>query len=213
MRDRFRRVFPGLFVLGKAISLTYSSRSFLVQSGFFESVRRKKPCRRDGTPIPWMNYAMIEFLENRLVRNMTVFEYGSGNSTLYFSDRVASVTSVECDAGWYDYIKDGMPDNVTLINVDANDGYVESINKLEQRFDLILVDAEHRNDCLRHAPAFLTERGVILLDDAQRAEYDEGIAAVLAAGFREMPFNGLKAGGVKRYRTTVFYRDGNVFGI
>lgn len=212
-RERFRSIFPGLFAFGKAMSLAYSSRSFLVQSGFFESVRLKKPCRRDGTPIPWMNYAMIEFLDDRLLSDMSVFEYGGGNSTLFFAERVRSVTSVECNRDWYEYIKDSMPHNVRLIPVDANEGYVASIDALDDRFDLIVVDAEKRNDCLRHAPDFLTERGVILLDDAQREQYHEGIEALLARGFRQMPFNGLKAGGIKRYRTTVFYRTDNVFDI
>ena len=213
-RNQLRRVFPGLFVLGKVLALGYSKRSFLVTSGFNESVRRKKPCRADGSAIPWMNYAMIEFLEQRLTRELSVFEYGSGNSTLFLADKVRDIVSVECDKLWYDYIKDQMPENVTLLFAEATEeDYLRAIDRQERRFDIVIVDAEMRNECLVHAPNHLSGQGVVLLDDAARDEYQSGIDGILSQGFKQLPFNGLKAGGIRSYRTTVFYRADNCLGI
>lgn len=213
-RNKLRKFFPGVFVLGKAITLAYSKRSFLVQAGYFESVRTKTPCRRDGSPIPWMNYGMVEFLEQRLHNELTLFEYGSGNSTLFFAERVRDVVSVECDEGWYGYVKDSLPANVKLMFVAADgDSYVNAIDDGDRSYDIVVVDAEQRVNCMINAPQRLSAQGVILLDDASRDQYGPGIADLRAAGFKQLDFNGLKPGGVNTYRTTVFYRDGNCFGI
>src|SRR4051812_14883663 len=45
--------------------------------------------------IPWFSYAAIDFLDAALRTNMTVFEYGSGGSTLFFAKRAKSVFTVE----------------------------------------------------------------------------------------------------------------------
>lgn len=50
--------------------------------------------------VPWITFEARDFLESRLHKDMTVFEYGSGGSTLFFSDRVRQVISVENDANW-----------------------------------------------------------------------------------------------------------------
>lgn len=50
---------------------------------------------------PWMVFTAIDFLKQWLKKDMKVFEYGSGGSTIFFADRVRSVISVEHDAAWY----------------------------------------------------------------------------------------------------------------
>jgi hypothetical protein len=51
-----------------------------------------------GEPIPWFSHPLIDFLKDRLSKDMTVFEYGCGNSTLWWADRVRSVTGVKNDS-------------------------------------------------------------------------------------------------------------------
>lgn len=206
---------PGLFVFGKMMALMNARRSMLRTSGFIESVKRKRPCRPDGSPIPWMNYNVISLLEERLGKDVSLFEYGSGNSTLFFADLVGQVVSVECEEAWYREIADSMPDNVTLLlhaPFDA-EAYVNTVTEQQQRFDVIVVDAEERPRCMLKAPDALTDRGVILLDDAARDAYQPATQELLGRGFRKLDFEGLKPGGIRAYRTTVFYRPDNVLGI
>src|SRR3954452_3854394 len=60
--------------------------------------------RRDGSPlrdaVPWMPYRVIEALDRWLAPSMSVFEFGSGGSTLFFARRVRRVVTVEHDAQW-----------------------------------------------------------------------------------------------------------------
>jgi hypothetical protein len=39
------------------------------------------------------------------------------------------------------------------------------------------------------------------------------VEGLLSRGFRVMPFDGMKAGGINVYRTSIFYRDNNCLGI
>ena len=58
----------------------------------------------DSSPLasrqPWMSYGAISALEKTLTARMKVFEWGIGGSTLFFSERTSSVTSVEHDTSW-----------------------------------------------------------------------------------------------------------------
>ena len=213
-RNSLRRWIPGVFVLGKGLTLIYSKRSFLRESGYFKSVAVKRPCRLDGSPIPWMNYGAINFLEDRLSSDLDIFEYGSGNSTIFFAGLVNSVTSLECDHGWYEYVKGILPDNASVVFCPIGDpAYVGAIAEQGKKFDVVIVDAEERVKCMLNAPEFLTDRGVIILDDAARPAYQEGVDGLLSRGFRVLPFDGMKAGGINVYRTSIFYRDDNCLGI
>lgn len=53
-----------------------------------------------GRELPWMTYDAIDFLSSICRPDMTVFEWGSGGSTLFFSRRCHHVTTVEHDSQW-----------------------------------------------------------------------------------------------------------------
>jgi hypothetical protein len=51
--------------------------------------------------IPWVTYGARGWLDRYLRRDMNVFEWGSGGSTIYVAKRVRSLTSIEHDAQWF----------------------------------------------------------------------------------------------------------------
>lgn len=55
--------------------------------------------------IPWITFEAIVFLRNWLRPDMIVYEYGSGGSTLFFSDHVKEVYSIEHDPDWFNKLK------------------------------------------------------------------------------------------------------------
>ena len=57
-------------------------------------VRRRSAMEME---LPWFLYGAIDFLQEFLQREMEVFEFGSGGSTLFFARRCARVESVEED--------------------------------------------------------------------------------------------------------------------
>lgn len=50
--------------------------------------------------IPWITFPAIRWLDQHLTSEMTIFEWGSGASTLYFAKRSKKVISIECSEPW-----------------------------------------------------------------------------------------------------------------
>ena len=46
---------------------------------------------------------------------MSVFEYGSGYSTIWFAERTGTVVSCETKQEWYDRIRPRLPSNVEYL--------------------------------------------------------------------------------------------------
>jgi hypothetical protein len=55
--------------------------------------------------VPWLVFSCIDFLDQWLKKDMQVFEYGSGGSTLYFAEKVGTIISIEHDAKWFGYAR------------------------------------------------------------------------------------------------------------
>jgi len=196
-------------------NLIIDKNSYLILTGWHESLKRGYPCNIDGAEYPWMNYSIISFLEQRLNKNLSVFEYGSGYSTFFFSRHAKNVTSLEHDIEWYNMIKRKMPNNVKLIfkMKDYNGNYCRSINLNDEKYDLVVIDGRDRVNSLKQAVEKLTERGVIILDDSNRESYSEAIIYAKNKGFLTLDLEGLKPAGYKIDRTTIIYRNKNCLNI
>src|SRR5215204_4452964 len=55
--------------------------------------------------LPWFSYAAIDFLQDFLQSGMSVCEFGSGGSTLFFARRVKSVYSIEDNPKWFELVQ------------------------------------------------------------------------------------------------------------
>jgi nitrite reductase/ring-hydroxylating ferredoxin subunit len=189
-------------------------RGPLVDYGWFRSFREQKPVDQSGNPLPWLSYPIVSFLEKRVQPHFTVFEFGTGNSTLWWSKKVARVFSCEHDPGWYDTIKKTAPSNVTLMYIESPENdYAKSLENFSEKFEIIIVDGEQRVECAKHALPFLTSDGVIIFDDSDRPEYAEAIRYLNDQGFRKIEFYGMTACVNVGKETSIFYRPENCFHI
>jgi len=134
--------------------------------------------------IPWFSYSAIDFLEEFLNNSMTVCEYGSGGSTLFFAQRTATVFSIEDNAQWYDSVSRRINEkkisNVTLklcpFDFKNPAGFEQSeyLNAIpDQRFDVIVVDGSEewtqvRPVCFEKAEKCVKPGGIIIVDDSWR---------------------------------------------
>jgi len=134
--------------------------------------------------IPWFSYAAIDFLENFLQPHMTVCEYGSGGSTLFFSRRVKSVVSIEDNRTWFDLVsrrvKEKGIQNVSLKLCPfdfknpvgfENSEYLHAMP--DEQFDVVVVDGSEewtqvRPVCFRKAEARVKVGGIVVVDDSWR---------------------------------------------
>ena len=90
--------------------VTALRRNYLTTSGWMESADSKLSTR-DGRPLPWFTYAAIDFLERTLTPDLAMFEYGGGQSTRYWADRLAHVHSVDHDPAFVEMVRRDLPAN------------------------------------------------------------------------------------------------------
>ena len=200
-------------VLVKLLSLRLTG--YLTDVGWFNAFKCGEPVGNNFEPLPWFTYSFIDFLTERLNNKLNIFEFGSGNSTLFFAKRIKHVTSVEHNVEWYNKLIRKIPDNVNLLlsKTDSEDDYVGLIKLSKNKFDIVFIDGIHRNECSHSAVEILSERGVIVLDDSERVEYSEGMKYISNQGFKKINFWGIPPGMLIRKCTTVFYRNNNCLAI
>jgi len=219
VRTAVRSISPALYHEIRKLRFLYlladRDNSYLITSGFMKSHELGHPCRQDGTPLPWMNYAIIAFLEQRLRKDMILFEYGSGYSTLFFADRVKRVVSAEHDNAWYETIRHMVGPNVELLYqpLEEDGEYCRLINRRNDRFDVIVVDGRDRVRCAINGYQSLSASGVVILDDSEKDKYAEAGRFYADKGFKRLDFAGLKFSGFSSAHTSVFYRSTNCLGI
>ena len=88
--------------------VTALRRNYLTTSGWMESADSKLSTR-DGRPLPWFAYAAIDFLERTLTPDLAMFEYGGGQSTRYWADRLSHVHSIDHDPAFVEMVRRALP--------------------------------------------------------------------------------------------------------
>ena len=73
---------------------------YLGARGWGRSILEGAAVDLDG-PVPWYTYPAIRELERVVPKSAKVFEFGSGNSTLWWRQHAEQVISVEHDAEWF----------------------------------------------------------------------------------------------------------------
>ena len=162
-----------------------------------------------------MNYAVVSFLEERLSGKMNIFEFGSGYSTFFYAGKTKQVTSVECNAEWFNFVQSHVPENVLLLfqNRDIDGEYCRLTGSTGHLYDIVVVDGVDRVNCVKQSISALTPGGCIIIDDSQMDNHQEGIDFAKMNGFRALHYEGLKATGEGVDRTTILYRDRNCLDI
>ena len=196
---------------GRHFLKLHSLTSYLSKTGWLRSIDELLPVDVEGKPLPWFTYSFIDFIGDRIYPEMKIFEYGSGNSTLWWSARVSSVVACEHDKDWYENISQKVPDSVDYRYCELEYGgeYSKVISTFVSEFDCIVIDGRDRVNCAKNALAALKGNGVVIWDNSDRESYQEGYAFLLENGFRRIDFWGLGPINRDKWCTSVFYRKEN----
>lgn len=125
---------------------------------------------------PWLGKSIIDLIVKRLNKAMRVFEWGMGNSTLFWSQYVGEVVSIESDMKWYQKMCGIIPENVLpkYCELEYNGEYCRQILNADGEFDIIFIDGRDRVRCSYNSVAKLKPDGVIIWDDTDRESYNNG---------------------------------------
>ncbi len=191
-------------------------RASFTESGWLESALIKRAMDADGAPLPWYTYPSIYFLGPRIQPTWTVFEYGCGQSTLWWAAKVARLTAVEHDQAWAETMRERVPANCSIVYRELEYGGDYGREILQYRdtlFDVVVVDGRDRVNSARNSLERLAPAGVIVWDNADREYYRDGHDHLHANGFRRLDFHGYGPCNTKPWLTSVFYRAENCLGI
>jgi hypothetical protein len=138
--------------------------------GFANAVQAGIPLDKNNNPLPLYTYPAIEYLASFDFTNKKIFEFGSGQSTLYWLESGADVVSVEHNQSWVDRLKTSLGKFFKHQYIFANqqDLYVNSILAFPNNyFDLIIIDGTfNRFLCAKNVITKIRKDGLIILDNA-----------------------------------------------
>ncbi len=200
----------------------------LCKLGWFRSVREKRSVDASGAPLPWLSYPAIDFIAERLDRSQVLFEYGCGGSTTWFAQRCKEVYSVEHHEEWRDEISKRLPTNARLIfkplgrsveylgvaftKTTERNAYSDAI-ATAPRPDVVVIDGIFRNACVAAACAAVAETGILIYDNTDFPETQEGVSYLVERGWRRVRFVGMSPIFDKLTETSVFYKTPNCWKI
>lgn len=183
-------------------------------------------------PLPWTNFRVIWYMNFFLANKEapSVFEYGAGASTLWFSRHAAKVVSVEHDKQWFDRLRQALSER-QITNVECSyippkqlqegkenrfsshfypgmsfEDYTLSLTKQEDSFDLVFIDGVSRQAALVLANTCVKDGGIIVLDNSERERYSQAIKDLCASGWRAIQTSGPLSYGDGMGETTIFVR-------
>ena len=178
---------------------------FLSPSILFRVI--KSLCMRENRNVfegtPWMPWSVIEWFEQTLAAQMSVFEWGSGGSSIFIAQRVRTVVSVEYDVVQFfvlwihiklrglknlDYVL-VLPEYDKASSIYASthakhsgedyEKYCKVIERFpDNSFDIISIDGRARAACIPLARKKVKVGGYIVVDDSERVSYQDALATL-----------------------------------
>lgn len=175
-----------------------------MKSGHWQSVKQKEAVNAQGLPVPWCTYPAIAYLDRLDLDGLRVFEWGLGNSTRYWERRGCQVTGVDDSPEWFDKVS--ARTNAAISLTSDRDTYVGAVG--DDRFDIISIDGEWRDDCAALAPDRLAEGGLIVFDNSDR--HPDACRSLRDAGFIQLDFYGIGPLNTYAWTTSMFLRGSSL---
>lgn len=195
----------GRFFSGVSIM---KSNFYLLTFGFgqWRSVKERMAVDAKGTELPWYTYPAIEYLSTFDFKECEVFEFGSGNSSLFWANRARSVCSVEDNLEWFEVVSKEKRENQIIIHRANEIGYVKSLPEQGKMFEIIVIDGNWRKQCVIEAIDCLKDDGMIVLDNSDRMIEKECGKLLREQGFIQMDFSGFGPINGYCWTTSVFMK-------
>ena len=119
--------------------LVYANK-LLIKKGLVKSIRERNPTLKNNLPIPWLTHPFIEYISKLNLRNLSMVEFGSGNSTIFFSKIVKNIESFEYNINFINYLRTKYNYQGVIHLVDEH--YDSKIDDFQK--DIIFIDGFNR---------------------------------------------------------------------
>lgn len=168
--------------------------------------------------LPWITDGATDFIENiifernKLDKETRIFEFGSGNSTLYFLSRGCQVTSVDHDEEWSAKVLQsaqafGYGDKLKLITAKRPYHHLYQ----DSDIDITIIDGRDRVKCFQHVLENMkNNKQIIVFDNTERLDYkySDAIPLIKQYGLHAIHFEQHQLEqSDKRFTTRNYARD------
>ena len=167
------------------------------------SMEQCRPLDAQMQSIPWFTYPCLEYLSRIDVSTFSIFEYGIGESTSYWSQRALIVHGVEHSEEWFHQIQNRRLPNVSLNLENDKILYTTSILQHSMRYDIVVIDGIYRECCIDSAVAALNPSGFIIFDNSDW--YHVAAKMLRERGFLEVSFSGFGPVNDYTWSTSIFF--------
>lgn len=194
--------------LNKLRCVAQIQRGLLFKYGWLRSWWKGRPVDASGAPLPWLSYPAIDFLSQFDFSDSSVFEWGSGFSTLWWTSRCKHIASVESNQKWIPYIKTLLPDSVELIvtPLDVDAEVAAFVKHACAEYDVIVIDnyGTFRWRCADASVKKLAQGGMVILDNSEQCLK----ACEVLRGHRlvQIDFTGFAPSAGYAQTTSIFFR-------
>lgn len=121
-----------------------------------------------GITMPWYTRQVCAILDQMDLKDKRVWEYGGGQSTIWYRSRGAIVFGVDSNPEWA---------KMASLELQTEERkYLETINQYGL-FDLVCIDGIWRDECFAFAVEHMETNGMIVIDNWKQE----------SAGFNEWP--------------------------
>lgn len=184
--------------------------------GWFTTLHSSGPVDGSGAELPCFTYPATYWLAGALRGSERVFEYGAGNSTLWFSRHVAEIASVESDKRCANRLESRLPANASVqyractgdeLWAGSDDEYVAALTGTTGSYDVVVVGGLARNSCVSAVIKSAGRDGLVVLNNADRPAYRPAADRLKAAGYQRLDFIGPAPGIVNFSCTSMFCID------
>lgn len=126
---------------------------------------------------PWWTFRIKARVGAILTPEMSVIEFGAGQSTFWFAGRVGQLLSIEDDPEWFAVVRDGLR-RLRLSNVDLQlrtpEVYSDLSGVPDRSVDFCSIDGIDRALCAAAVLPKMKPGGLIYLDNTDKAVPDDG---------------------------------------
>jgi len=175
--------------------------------GLLNSIINELPLDGKGIPIPWYTYPIIDYLNQLDFSQCSALEFGSGYSTLFWSNVAHKVFCVERSKSWYfKILKEIDSDNIEILLIEDSTKYVEFLKSIsKQKFDVVIIDGRDRFRTATYAHYALKSGGVLIFDNSDW--YPASCTFLRDKKYTQVDFCGF--GPINNYTwcTSIFFKE------
>ena len=185
----------------------YNNDNFILDYDYFKMASIMTIIKAKGLyqKKPMLSLPFLDWFESYDFSAFNLIEFGSGNSTNYFAEKVKKVISFETNLEYFNTIKPSLLDNVDYRFIESNDLKTKELDIVINEKTIIFVDCFTNRLLTTKNILKLGLPNIFILDNSDM--YKNTCKYVYSKGYTEIPFWGIRLEETQEACTSVFIKN------